>query len=83
MARITIRRQGQHLSAPGGAVLRSWGGNLYRNGNGFLSTPVADGLYQSTLRDMYSWPTFVAAKGGSESLWHYHAGQSRVSRIDC
>jgi len=32
---------------------------------------------------MYSWPTFVAAKGGSESVWHYHAGQSYVSNIDC
>jgi hypothetical protein len=74
---------GQHLSAPNGTTLRSWGGNFYRNGNGFLSTPVADGLYQSYRRDMYSWPTFVAAKGGSESVWHYHAGQSNVATIDC
>jgi len=74
---------GQHLSTPGGTVLRSWNGNFYRNGNGFLSTPAADGLYQGPRQDMYSWPTFVAAKGGSESTWHYHAGQSNVSNIDC
>jgi hypothetical protein len=74
---------GQHLSAPDGTELAGWGGNFYRNGNGFVSTPVADGLYRSTRRDMYSWPIFVAAKGGSESQWHYHAGRSRVVNIDC
>lgn len=64
----------------GFADLRTWLGTWSRVGTGYTSPST---FYTHSAQEMYSTPFDTRAKGQTESVWHYHYGQSNSVVVTC